>query len=102
MIDKVVMYTDGACRGNPGPGGWGVVLRFQGNHKTLQGYAPDTTTYAGDVLDQYRDTPSTGPLKRFEAWVDTLRDSVSVAAMYYNLEIRASRSYGSRAQSAVI
>jgi len=37
------MYTDGACRGNPGPGGWGVVLRFQGSHKTLQGYAAETT-----------------------------------------------------------
>ena len=37
------MYTDGACRGNPGPGGCGVVLRFQGNHKTLQGYAAETT-----------------------------------------------------------
>ena len=37
------MYTDGACRGNPGPGGWGVVLRFQDADKTLQGYAPETT-----------------------------------------------------------
>jgi ribonuclease HI len=37
------MYTDGACRGNPGPGGWGVVLRFQAADKTLQGYAPETT-----------------------------------------------------------
>ena len=37
------MYTDGACRGNPGPGGWGVVLRFQGNQKTLRGYAAETT-----------------------------------------------------------
>ena len=43
MSLKVVMYTDGACRGNPGPGGWGVVLRFQGNLKTLQGYAAETT-----------------------------------------------------------
>jgi len=43
MSIKVVMYTDGACRGNPGPGGWGVVLRFQGNRKTLQGYAAETT-----------------------------------------------------------
>lgn len=43
MTVKVVMYTDGACRGNPGPGGWGVVMRYQGNCKTLQGYAADTT-----------------------------------------------------------
>ena len=43
MSAKVVIYTDGACRGNPGPGGWGVVLRYQGSLKTLQGYDPQTT-----------------------------------------------------------
>lgn len=37
------MYTDGACRGNPGPGGWGVVLNYQDNRKTLRGYAAETT-----------------------------------------------------------
>jgi ribonuclease HI len=43
MPDKVVMYTDGACRGNPGPGGWGVVLSYRGNQRTLKGYAAETT-----------------------------------------------------------
>jgi ribonuclease HI len=43
MSIKVVIYTDGACRGNPGPGGWGVVLRYQGNLKTLNGFDPETT-----------------------------------------------------------
>jgi ribonuclease HI len=37
------MFTDGACRGNPGPGGWGVALSYQQEFKTLQGYASDTT-----------------------------------------------------------
>ncbi len=37
------MFTDGACRGNPGPGGWGVVLNYQDNRKTLRGYAAETT-----------------------------------------------------------
>lgn len=41
--NKVVMYTDGACRGNPGPGGWGVLMHFQGNNKTLHGYEAETT-----------------------------------------------------------
>ena len=40
---KVVIYTDGACRGNPGPGGWGVLLRYQGSDKTLKGYEAQTT-----------------------------------------------------------
>jgi ribonuclease HI len=39
----VVIYTDGACRGNPGPGGWGVVMSSRGQLKTLKGFAPDTT-----------------------------------------------------------
>ena len=43
MSSKVVIYTDGACRGNPGPGGWGVVMGFRDNEKTLKGYAPATT-----------------------------------------------------------
>lgn len=37
------MYTDGACRGNPGPGGWGVLLRHGTVQKTLHGGAPQTT-----------------------------------------------------------
>ncbi len=40
---KVVMYTDGACRGNPGPGGWGVLMSYQNNRKTLKGYEAETT-----------------------------------------------------------
>jgi ribonuclease HI len=34
---KVVIYTDGACKGNPGPGGWGVVLRSADKEKHLHG-----------------------------------------------------------------
>ena len=39
----VYIYTDGACRGNPGPGGWGVVLIFGAKSKELKGYNSDTT-----------------------------------------------------------
>src|SRR5262249_19607099 len=44
MTEGVVeMFTDGACRGNPGPGGWGVVIRFNGTEKELCGGEPATT-----------------------------------------------------------
>ena len=43
MNDQVEIFTDGACRGNPGPGGWGVLLRFQGKEKTLYGGELETT-----------------------------------------------------------
>lgn len=42
-MKEVELFTDGACRGNPGPGGWGVLLRYQGREKSLYGGAPQTT-----------------------------------------------------------
>lgn len=42
-MTEVVIYTDGACSGNPGPGGWGVVLRWKETEKELHGGEPLTT-----------------------------------------------------------
>ena len=41
--EPVYLYTDGACRGNPGPGGWGVLIRYKNHEKMLWGGEPDTT-----------------------------------------------------------
>jgi ribonuclease HI len=41
--ERVVIYTDGACKGNPGPGGWGAWLRWGGHEKELFGGDPATT-----------------------------------------------------------
>lgn len=44
MSDDVVeIYADGACKGNPGPGGWGLLLRARGREKEMYGGAPETT-----------------------------------------------------------
>ena len=40
---KVYIYTDGACRGNPGEGGWGALLKFGEHEKQIFGYNPETT-----------------------------------------------------------
>lgn len=40
---QVSIYTDGACSGNPGPGGWGAVLMYKGGTKELSGYVENTT-----------------------------------------------------------
>lgn len=42
-MKQVTIYTDGACSGNPGPGGWGVVLMFNEFRKEMSGFDPQTT-----------------------------------------------------------
>ena len=46
----VIIYTDGACRGNPGPGGWGALLRYGRHEKELCGSDPDTTNNRMELL----------------------------------------------------
>lgn len=43
MQKQVEIFTDGACSGNPGPGGWGAILRYNGHTKELSGGEPNTT-----------------------------------------------------------
>ncbi|MEE4376998.1 MAG: ribonuclease HI [Candidatus Competibacteraceae bacterium] len=50
MTQPVEIFTDGACSGNPGPGGWGVVLRWQGHEKTLYGGENQTTNNRMELL----------------------------------------------------
>lgn len=47
---EVTVYTDGACRGNPGPGGWGVVLSSGKHEKVLKGYEADTTNNRMELM----------------------------------------------------
>ena len=42
-MKTVNLYTDGACSGNPGPGGWGLILEFQGHEKEMSGGEASTT-----------------------------------------------------------
>ncbi|MGI6201375.1 MAG: ribonuclease HI [Christensenellales bacterium] len=49
-MKQVTIYTDGACSGNPGPGGWGAILRFQEHEKELSGFAKDTTNNRMELL----------------------------------------------------
>ncbi len=42
-MEKVIIYTDGACSGNPGPGGWGAILMYKENKKEIAGGKEDTT-----------------------------------------------------------
>lgn len=49
-MKKVIIYTDGACSGNPGPGGYGAVLIYKDNKKELTGYSENTTNNKMEVM----------------------------------------------------
>ena len=49
-LPHVEIFTDGACSGNPGPGGWGAVLRWNGRKKELSGYEPATTNNRMEMM----------------------------------------------------
>lgn len=50
MSDGVTIYTDGACSGNPGPGGWGALLQFRGREKEMCGGEAHTTNNRMELL----------------------------------------------------
>jgi ribonuclease HI len=50
MPERVEIYTDGACRGNPGPGGWAALLRYGDTEKTLHGAEAQTTNNRMELM----------------------------------------------------
>ena len=49
-MNEIDAYTDGACSGNPGPGGWGVILRWQGRERELKGGEAQTTNNRMELM----------------------------------------------------
>ena len=49
-LSEVEVFTDGACRGNPGPGGWAAILRYRRTEKDLSGFVPDTTNNRMEMM----------------------------------------------------
>ncbi|HYA36808.1 MAG TPA: RNase H family protein, partial [Candidatus Methylomirabilis sp.] len=49
-LDKITIFTDGACRGNPGPGGWAAILRKDDHEKELYGAERETTNNRMELM----------------------------------------------------
>ena len=49
MNKEVIIYTDGACSGNPGPGGWGTILMYKDSKKEISGYKEETTNNVMEI-----------------------------------------------------
>ncbi|MEO5335841.1 MAG: ribonuclease HI [Magnetospirillum sp. WYHS-4] len=79
MDDRIDMFTDGACSGNPGPGGWGVVLRWRGHEKELKGGEAATTNNRMELMAAIRGLESLKRPSRVDLHTDStyLRDGIT-------------------------
>ena len=73
MSEEVEAFTDGACKGNPGPGGFGVVLRYRGQEKELRGGEPHTTNNRMELM---------AAIAALEALTRTCRVKVTTDSQY--------------------
>ena len=71
-MDKILIYTDGACSGNPGPGGWGTILMYKGHEKELSGRSKETTN---NIMEMTAVIKGLKALKRDDIEVEVYSDS---------------------------
>lgn len=71
-MKRIQAFTDGACRGNPGPGGWGVVLRFNDHEKELCGGEPETTNNRMEMTAAIRALEALKEPCRVEIYTDSV------------------------------
>jgi ribonuclease HI len=73
MAEGVVeIYSDGACRGNPGPGGWGALLRYNGTEKELWGGEADTTNNRMELMAVIRALEALKRRSQVKLYTDSL------------------------------
>lgn len=72
MSDKLVtIYTDGACSGNPGPGGWGAIMTYGDNTKELYGGEPETTNNRMELTAAIEALKALNKPSKAELWTDS-------------------------------
>lgn len=79
MTEKVEIYTDGACSGNPGPGGWGVILRYKNKEKELSGFEAMTTNNRMELMAAIEGIKALKRSVKIEVYTDSqyLRDGIT-------------------------
>ncbi len=68
----VEIFTDGACSGNPGPGGWGALLKYRGTERELCGGEPDTTNNRMEMLAAVRALEALKRPMRVQLYTDSV------------------------------
>ncbi len=78
-MNPVNLYTDGGCRGNPGPGGWGAILRWGQHYKELSGFVAETTNNQMELMAVIKGLEALSRPCRVEVYSDSkyLRDGMT-------------------------
>jgi len=78
-MKEVEIFTDGACKGNPGPGGWGAIIRYRGHEKELSGGERDTTNNRMEMTAAIRALNTLIEPCRVVIWTDStyVRDGIT-------------------------
>ena len=78
-MKTVEVFTDGACRGNPGPGGWGVIMRYEGREKELHGGELETTNNRMELTAAIEALKALNKSSRVDVYTDSVyvRDGIT-------------------------
>jgi len=90
--DSVEIYADGACRGNPGPGGWGVLLRTGAHERTLHGGEPATTNNRMELVAVIRALESLTRRCRVQLYTDSQYVQKGITQWIHNWKRRGWRT----------
>jgi ribonuclease HI len=90
--DSVEIYADGACRGNPGPGGWGVLLRTGAHERTLHGGEPATTNNRMELVAVIRALDSLPRRCRVQLYTDSQYVQKGITQWIHNWKRRGWRT----------
>ena len=85
-MDEVTIYTDGACSGNPGPGGWGAILMYQGIQKEISGGKKDTTNNVMELTD----------VKNKELWQELLELTTTHKVTFHKVKGHSDNEFNNR------
>ena len=95
-MKEIEVFTDGACRGNPGPGGWGVVLRFEGYVRELSGGEMNTTNNRMELTAAIRALESLKESCKVELFTDSVYVKDGITKWLSRWRVRGGRTSGNK------
>ena len=90
--EVVEVYSDGACRNNPGPGGWGVLIRQGGRERELHGFEPSTTNNRMELTAVIRALEALAPGARVRVYTDSQYVQKGISAWIHDWKRRGWRT----------